>query len=263
MARRALERDWTTAFYASGVFTPGSPEAVAAAPSESRFVWRALGLKRGSRVLDIACGTGRHARELSRRGADVVGVDASARFLAQARRRAPRARFLRGDMRRLPFRAEFDAAVSLWTSFGYFRRPSDDLAVLEGAARALKPGGRLLIDVRDFESVLRQTHRRNWGRRPDGSYLLEAATVVTGADPRTINEWTVLAPGKRPKTASFTLRGYDKPRLVAALEKAGLSPLRVWGGLDGRPHGPGSSRLVVLAERPAAGPRRGSSRSRP
>ena len=45
-------------------------------------------------------------------------------------------------MRRIPLRGEFDAAINLWTSFGYFEKPSDDLKTLRGIARALKPGAR-------------------------------------------------------------------------------------------------------------------------
>ncbi|MDE2490951.1 MAG: class I SAM-dependent methyltransferase [Elusimicrobia bacterium] len=248
-----MSRDWTTALFRSGIFTPGAPEAVAAAPAETDFAWRALGLRPGDRVLDVACGTGRHAVRLARRGALVLGVDASAAYLREARRAArglPGVRFVRGDMRRLHACGEFDAAVNLWTSFGYFRRPADDLRVLRGIARALKPGGRLLIDVSNFDWVRARAPSRWWTRASDGSYLLQESRVLGGKDPRTVNDWTRLAPGGRARRTRFTLRGYGRARLFALLRKAGLRPARVWGGLDGaqgasRPAE--APRLVVLA----------------
>lgn len=241
-------KDWTREFFRVPVFDPGAPEAVEAAAAEAAFVWKALGLKKGERVLDVPCGAGRHSLELARRGALVLGVDKTAAYLVAARERGagvPRARFLRGDMRRLPFRGEFDAAVNLWTSFGYFPRYADDLSVLRGVARALRPGGRFLIDVRDLAEVRRRPFLRHWDRRADGAYLLQDADLLDGRDPRIVNEWTIIHPGKRPIKTRFVLRGYDKPRLYAALRAAGLRPVRSWAGYRRGPSG----RLIVLARK--------------
>src|SRR5262249_12683163 len=96
----------------------------------------------GSHVLDLGCGTGRHARHLAGRGFDVTGIDLSAESLkrAKAGERA-NLRFLRQDMR-LPFRAgPFDHIVNLFTSFGYFDDSSDHMAVVHNIATALRPGG--------------------------------------------------------------------------------------------------------------------------
>jgi SAM-dependent methyltransferase len=246
-----MSAHWTKSFFREEIFTPGSAEAEAAAPAEARFVWSALGLARGARVLDVACGTGRHARLLARRGARVVGVDAAPAYLRAARRAArglPSARFVRGDMRRLAFRAEFDAAVSLWTSFGYFATPTEDLAVLRGVARALKPGGRFLIDMVDVARLRNRPRFKHWSWRADGSYLLEETVVSGGRDPRVTTDWTVLRGGRPPRRARSIVRGYDRRRLFAALRRAGLRPHRTWPAMRA---GYGSSepgaRLVVLA----------------
>lgn len=133
-------------------FTLGTEQEVA-------FLVDALGLAPGVRVLDVGCGPGRHAHALAARGFDVVGVDISERFVALARENAPArasVTFSRLDARALPFEAEFDAVISLCQgAFGLSGgdgdgagRPLDpDRAVLDGMARALRPGGRLALSA--------------------------------------------------------------------------------------------------------------------
>lgn len=247
-----MSRDWTSTFFRVPIFDPGAAEARDAARHEAAFVWKAMGLRAGQRVLDVPCGAGRHALELARRGALVLGVDKTAAYLKAARKAGvlqPRARFIAGDMRRLPFRGEFDAAVNLWTSFGYFARFADDLKVLKCVARALKPGGRFLIDVRDLAAVRRQSVHRHWDWRADGAYVLQDARLIEGRDPMIVNEWTVIHPGMKPMKERFMLRGYDKPRLYAALRRAGLEPVRTWRSFRGDREP--SGRLIVLARKPS------------
>jgi SAM-dependent methyltransferase len=249
-----MRRDWTKSFFRPEVFTPGSPDAVAAAPAETAFLWKALGLKKGSRVLDIPCGTGRHAVRLARRGASVLGVDITPAYLKEARRasnKLPNVRFVRGDMRRIPLRNEFDAAINLWTSFGYFDAPADDVKTLRGIARALKPGGLFLIDTADITTIRKRFQSRSWNRRADGAYVLEDAVYVGGWDPRIVNTWTVLRAGKATRRSRFVVRAYDRARLTAALRKAGLTPVKFWTSLsfDAGAAGPAGARLVVLSRK--------------
>jgi ubiquinone/menaquinone biosynthesis C-methylase UbiE len=99
-------------------------------------------LPEGSEVLDAACGTGRHAAFLAARGHSVVGVDASPEMLARAAAKVPDARFVLGELDRLPLAdGSVDAAVcALALSHAQDLRP----AVAE-LARVLRPGGRLVI----------------------------------------------------------------------------------------------------------------------
>lgn len=102
----------------------------------------------GAEILDICCGTGRHAGPLAEAGYSVTGIDRDARALTAATRAAPGARFVALDMRHLDaFRERsFDTAMVLWQSFGYFS-PRDNDAVLASIARLLRPGGVALLDV--------------------------------------------------------------------------------------------------------------------
>src|SRR5207249_10238727 len=93
-----------------------------------------LHLRKGGRILDVACGAGRHSIELAKRGYRVSGLDLSSSLLSEARKAARGAgvkvTFVQGDMRRLRFRGAFDSAISMFTSFGYFDRQEEDCEVL-------------------------------------------------------------------------------------------------------------------------------------
>ena len=97
-----------------------------ATAAEVEFLIEALALGPGTRVLDLACGHGRHSVELARHGCAVTGVDLSEPSLALAAARAAEAgvdlRLERADMRRIAFDAEFDAVINMFTAFGYFAR---------------------------------------------------------------------------------------------------------------------------------------------
>jgi len=116
-------------------------------------------LTAGATVLDLACGAGRHSKYLASRGFDVTGLDLSVKSLERAQRSvSSNLRFVRQDMR-LPFGTDvFDSVLSLFTSFGYFEDPADNVTVVHNIARSLKPGGRAILDylnVRHAERHLR------------------------------------------------------------------------------------------------------------
>ncbi|MGH7385594.1 MAG: class I SAM-dependent methyltransferase [Candidatus Rokuibacteriota bacterium] len=218
---------------------------------EVDFVLQSLRLPEGSRILDVPCGYGRHAALLARRGFRVVGVDLSRAMLAEARRRfaeGPHLRFRRGDMRRIAFRGEFDAVVNLYTSFGYFT-PAQNEAALRRMARALRPGGRLLVDHRDpgYDAGL---PRRLWYRTGRKRFVLEDRHF----DPRTkVTDSTqlIVTVGRRwvvQKTLRF--QEFSLLEWRRMLRRVGLRFLRAYSGYDGRPHRAGSTgRLIVVAER--------------
>jgi SAM-dependent methyltransferase len=242
--------DWHRSFFRNSFYNPASAAAAAHAPAEAAFVLRQLELKKGAALLDLCCGPGRHAVKFAGKGLAVTGFDFSAEYLAEAEARAKKKRvalrLLRGDMRRLPFRAEFDAAVNLFTSFGYFLKFSEDIATLRGVARALRPGGLFLLDIINGAYIRKHFRARYWENLP-GHFLLEETEMTADGLHST---WTRL-PKKGGKAASrtFFTRLYDRDRLSAALGKAGLRPVKFFGGFSGEPLSDESVRLICLAKK--------------
>jgi len=108
-------------------------------------------------ILDMACGTGRHAIPLADEGFNVVGVDISSELLKIAKQHKNRAQLIQADMLHLPFRNRvFSAVLSMDNSFGYLPMETDDLESLKEARKALRAGGVLVLDVFNREQL---THK--------------------------------------------------------------------------------------------------------
>lgn len=114
--------------------------------------WR---LAEGARVLDLACGRGRHAKHFAAAGLAVTGADISEESIAEARAAVPAAGFVVHDMREPIAGARFDAVACLFTSLGYFDALADDQRVFDAVHRMLVPGGRFVLDFMNTPLVLR------------------------------------------------------------------------------------------------------------
>lgn len=115
-----------------------------------------LNLPEGARILDLACGKGRHARFLNTLGFDVTGVDLSENSIGFASGFENKTlRFRVGDLREPHGNMEFDAVFNLFTSFGYFELPEENLKTLAAIFIALKPGGVLVVDFMNSEKAIK------------------------------------------------------------------------------------------------------------
>ncbi|TGE14276.1 SAM-dependent methyltransferase [Hymenobacter elongatus] len=110
-----------------------------------------------TRLLDLACGKGRHAIYLSKKGYDVTGVDLSPESIASAQQFAhEHLHFHVHDMRdTLPY-GPFDFIFNLFTSFGYFANETENVVALRSAAAALRLGGKMVIDFMNTERTVRE-----------------------------------------------------------------------------------------------------------
>ncbi|MBN1916954.1 MAG: class I SAM-dependent methyltransferase [Verrucomicrobia bacterium] len=223
---------------------------------QARFIRRALGLRKGQRLLDVPCGAGRTSLAMAKLGIEVTGVDLRSKFTNRAKRRFRKegllGTFLVGDMRELDFREEFHAVVNWFTSFGYFSE-AENLDVLGRFSRALRPGGKLLVDTANRERVLRHfvakvttplpaapgrpagtvTQRCRWNRR------YERVEAV----------WT-LRRGRRQAVCPMHVRFYTPAQYRRLFERVGLEFDAIHGSWTGDAYSRSSPRMIVVARKP-------------
>ncbi|MFC1522532.1 class I SAM-dependent methyltransferase [Elusimicrobiota bacterium] len=247
-----ISKNWWKTFFDPKIFTPGGKRHVQAAEHETRFIMRVLKLKKGSAILDLCCGTGRHSILLAKKGYGVVGLDYTPIYLRQARERARRARahvdFIRGDMRKLRYTEEFDAVINCFTSFGYFPTNAKNQKVLAGISKALRPGGKFLLDVVNRGRLAKGLVPRNWGKVEDGGYVLEERKLIRGKK-WAQNRWVKIFKNGKTMERSFINQLFDKAIITRMLARAGLKPISFWGDFKGAPYSEDSRRLIVLAKK--------------
>ncbi|HEY7483509.1 MAG TPA: class I SAM-dependent methyltransferase [Streptosporangiaceae bacterium] len=243
----AAPRD-VSEFAAHGPTVPGTDSTAAAAAD---LTWRLLDLRPDISVLDLACGHGEMANRLAARGCRVTGLDSSAVFLERARADADAAgvsvEYVAGDMRRLPWTERFDRVINWSTAFGYFD-DATNRAVLEQMVRALRPGGRLAMDLDNLTAFLASyVPSRVVAAREDGDmlvdrYHLDALTARFEA------ERTVVR-GGQARRLTFVKRLFGFPELRDWLLAAGFATVAGYGE-DGRPLTADHKRMVVVADLP-------------
>ncbi len=246
MAKRV--RPWWETFFGPDYLKQYEVD-LARTAAEVDAVEKILHLRKGARILDLACGAGRHSIEFAKRGYAVTGYDLSEELLEAARSSAAKAKqtvdFSRGDMRALRYRAEFDAVVNMFSSFGYFDSVEDDRKVLAGVARALKPRGKLLMERFNRESLAYELPMQGWRVGEDGSVILQEDTFDLLRGRYDTRQIVIDRAGTREHLGS--VRAYTLPELKDLFDAAGLSIHRVLGGLDLSPYRARSRRLVLYA----------------
>ncbi|HEY1586268.1 MAG TPA: class I SAM-dependent methyltransferase, partial [Polyangia bacterium] len=219
---------------------------------EAQFVAESLGIPTGGALLDLACGYGRHAMELAAKNFKVTGLDLSLPLLIRAadaaRRVGVNVNFIHGDMREMTFENEFDGAYCMFTSFGYF---DDDTnrKVAANLARAIKPGGKLLIDVVNRDYIVHDLPTRVWWQG-DGCVVLEEVDFNYFSS-RVQTQRSIIFEDGRQVEQDISIRAYSLHEIGKVLHHSGFRVTEVSGGLSlrGKFFGANSRQLIVVAEK--------------
>lgn len=217
---------------------------------EVEFLIARLGISSPLRILDLACGHGRHAIALAQRGHTVTGVDRSGPFLVEARAAAAAAgvtvTWREQDMRALADEAAYDVVLCIFTAFGY-HTDAENAQVVANAARSLVPGGRLLIDVISRDTLLKRM--TPWTVTERGDDVMIDHNRFDPLTGRTITSRTYRIGGKVIR-APFSVRLYHLQELTQLFMQAGLEVEAAWGDWQGSPVTLEAPRLVLLGRRP-------------
>jgi SAM-dependent methyltransferase len=206
------------------------------------LISRTVGLSPGWRVLDVACGAGRHARAFRRAGACCFGLDLSATLLRIARE-VTDAPLIRADMRRLPVRpGSMDLTVNLFTSFGYFEQDAEHRMALQEMVSTLRPSGWFVIDFLNPAAVRRQLV-------PEETIQLDGRNVrvirSVSSDGRYVCKRIQAAEGRQ---YIERVRLFEPDQISSMLESTGLRIRRRFGDYDASSLSPESPRTLILGQ---------------
>ncbi|MCP4643264.1 MAG: class I SAM-dependent methyltransferase [bacterium] len=220
--------------------------SVEAAAPEARFAAEQLELSPDDALLDLCCGNGRHLAHLASRVGSAVGLDYSPHLLAFAAKALDETGtcLVRADMKRIPFVNHFDVVTNFFTSFGYFPTDDENLEVIRGVARALKPGGRWFIDYVNAGHVM-DTLVPHSVRERDG-YTIEETRWIDTSTRRVEKSMVVTRDGIEVWKTGESVRLYEAGELTAMLERGGLQPHRMFGDFDGSDVGGGRPRMLIV-----------------
>lgn len=227
----------------AGLLTPRVSRA------EAAVVAALLRLSPGERVLDVACGEGRHLEALGARGLRPWGVDLDAESLRRAARAGAPGPLVRADFRALPFGPAFDAAYAWYSSLFLFDEAGNAAALAE-AARVLRPGGRLLVQHANPARLAREPETRFEGVLPGGGRVAERSVYDPATGVETLSR--SLDRGGRVLAGTVRLRYYNGTEWTALAARAGLRlrDLASTGAAGPAPFSDDSLDLVAVLEKP-------------
>lgn len=202
------------------------------------------GVKPPAKVLDMCCGPGRHSIELARLGYGVTGVDRTRSYLEKARANSAQVEWIEADVRSFVRPEEFELAINLYTSFGYFEDQDEDRLVAENFYKSLKPGGKLVLSTLSKETISKHLVERTW--EEDGELIVLDRRTILPEFSAVQSDWTIIRESTR-KTVSFVVRLYAASEMRTLLESVGFKEIRFFGSLSGDRFDSSASRMIVVA----------------
>ncbi len=224
----------------------------AEAPTVAESILRIIGARgktdHNTAILDAGCGPGRIAVELASRGAKVTGIDVIRSFLTaaddSARAEGVQMELIQGDLRKFVRPQAFDAAISVYTSFGYCDDPEDDKLIIKNIAQSLKPGGWFIIEMTGREIAVRDFTEGEWFERGGMTVLTEYA--VEGAWEGLRSRWILLDEKGQKTDHTYVQRLYSGVELKALLLECGFSSAEIYGDFDFAPYNEKARTMVVI-----------------
>jgi leucyl-tRNA synthetase len=209
-----------------------------------------LGLAQPKKILDLACGFGRHTNRFASLGHTMTGVDLMPGFIDIAQKdalqRNVKVRYQTGDMRYMKFGDLYDCVTLLFTAFGYFT-DEENLQVLINIRNALKIGGLLVFDTLNRDTILKDI-RPYYVNEKDGNLMIDRQSfdILQG---RYYNKRIVIRDGIR-KDKPYFVRLYNPQEIRALLNQAGLELYNLYGSFEGSELNTNTRRMVIVARRP-------------
>lgn len=220
------------------------------------FLINVLGLTGKERILDLACGFGRHSLEFARRGFEVVGVDITEVYVKDAKKQAEKemlsATFYHQDIREVAFEEEFDVVLNMGDgAIGYLENEAENLKIFDVIAKALRNGGKHVMDIMSADYA--DTHfpcnlwdagtkgitlsRFEW--EPNTQILLYGQNDFAYGEALTAPEFG----------AGDPIRLYHRKELEQIMQDRNMEIQQVFGKFDGTPGSNNEIQMIVYSKK--------------
>jgi SAM-dependent methyltransferase len=225
-----------------------------------RLLFKNINLKKNAKVLDLACGNGRHSVLFAKKGYKVTGVDLSKYLISRANEKRKTdyfkyrqmLKFEIGDMRHIAHSNEFDLIVNIFSSFGYFESEKDNENVIKSIARALKRNGYFLFDFLNKDYLLKNLVPYDI-KKEKGKVIIQIRNITDGFVEKSI---IIIKNSPNSEKCPILNRYMEKIRLYSLenfrkmFAPSGLKILDVFGNYDGKKYiNYKSERLIILAKK--------------
>lgn len=219
---------------------------------EISFIEEVLNLKKGNEILDIPSGHGRHAIALAKKDYRVTGIDNQTKFIEIAQENSKNLdniSFIKEDMRNIDYEENFDAVINMFTSFGYFNDKAN-FAFLKQMCRALKKGGKLLIDTVNREWTINNTEefKQAWILYPPDNLVFIANNSFDIQTSQMVSEQAIIDKGNR-YLQEQRIRLYTYTEIDFMLRNSGMEIIACYGDIYKTPYSATTSNMIVVAEK--------------
>lgn len=201
------------------------------------------------KVLDLACGPGRHSILFARKGYNVTGIDLSENLLrvaeASARKEKLNIHFIKADLRHIELNEKFDLVVNLFTSFGFFEKDEDNFSIFRSASNLLKPGGYFVFDFLNSSFIENNLVRESKEVKPHEQIIQKRR--IEGD--RVIKDIIIQYNGT-DKTFYESVKLYKERELKKAIKEKGLAIKKTFGDFTGGDFMEATSpRIIIIARK--------------
>lgn len=213
------------------------------------LIQKNINLSKGSSVLDMACGAGRHSIAFARKGFNVTAVDLSERLISEAKKNSNlekvKINFIQSDIRDLNLNLRFDLAVNLFTSFGYFETDEENFDVIQKAYELINPTGYFVLDYLN-KSYLEKNLVPLSKMKQNGTTIVQNRTIQEN---RVKKKITIEKDGI---ISDFyeSVRLYSVPELKDILKSMGFQTKKLFGDFSGSEFEKSTStRTIIISQK--------------
>ncbi|PIW69842.1 MAG: hypothetical protein COW08_05005 [Ignavibacteriales bacterium CG12_big_fil_rev_8_21_14_0_65_30_8] len=208
-----------------------------------------INIKKEAKVLDLACGAGRHSIEFAKKGFAITAVDLSKNLLDTARKNAEALNvnidLIRADLRQFKIETKFDLVLNLFTSFGYFDTDEENFKIFKTAYNHLKEDGFFVFDY--FNKIYLEKNLINESVLPfEKGKIIQKRKIVDG---RVVKDIIIQKNGME-NVFQESVKIYGKEELIENLKKLNFNILNIFGSFDKAEFDENlSDRIIIIAQK--------------